>query len=117
MIGNLIKLGGYLLLAREAADLITATQQLQEREMQKRSLKHAVAGSLVGVTVGIGIGILYAPRSGKETRAMISDSFSEQMQNLQDNLDERKKQFNEIINTGREKLCGEPAGTEEKDEG
>lgn len=116
MIGNLIKLGGYALLAREAADLIATARDYQERELQKSNLKHAVTGSLIGITVGVGIGVLFAPRTGKETRELISSTASEKMQVLQDEFNERKKQVNEIISTGREKLCAELEAAEEASE-
>ena len=49
-------------------------------------------GFLLGAVVGVAIGMLYAPRSGVETRAMISEK-----------ADEVKEKVNEAVDMVKEK--------------
>jgi gas vesicle protein len=107
MINNLVKLGGYALLTRELADYISCSRQAQEKELQRSNVIRTATGAMLGMTIGVGLGILFAPRPGKETREIISCSASEQLQNLQDQLAEKKKQLGEILSQGMERLCPE----------
>jgi gas vesicle protein len=115
MINNLVKLCGYALLTRELADYICSSRQAQEKELKRSNVIHAASGAMLGMTIGAGLGILFAPRPGKETREIISCSASEQFQNLQNQLAEKKKQLGEMLSQGKEKLCSateDPTGEE-----
>jgi hypothetical protein len=117
MINNLVKLGGYALLTRELADYISSFRQAQEKELKRSKVVHAATGAMLGMSIGVGLGILFAPRPGKETREIISGSASEQFQNLQNQLAGKKKQLEEMLRQGKEKLCLEtevPTGKEAK---
>jgi hypothetical protein len=107
MINNLIKLGGYLLLAREAADFLANSREVREMEWRRKITTCAVSSSLVGITIGVAAGLLFAPRSGKETREIISTTTSEKVKNLQNELRERKRQFEDLLNKGKEELLDE----------
>lgn len=116
MIGNLLKLGGYVLLAREAADFVINSQHYRERERNREQTVCAMTASLIGLAVGVGVGILFAPRAGKETREMISATTCNQIDRLQSGIAEGKKQIDEIISKNKEEFCSvkpeEPEKTE-----
>ncbi|MBM9604924.1 YtxH domain-containing protein [Desulfopila inferna] len=114
MIGNILKLGGYVLLAREAADFVISSQQHREREQYRKQAACSVSGSLIGMAVGVGIGLLFAPRPGKETREMISESACSQLERLQSGIMEGKDQVVDIIHKKKEKLCSEAEEAIEK---
>jgi len=58
----------------------------------QRSWGNLGVGFLLGAVVGVAIGMLYAPRAGMETRAMISEK-----------ADEVKEKVNEAVDMVKEK--------------
>ncbi len=61
--------------------------------MQQQNMGGLGLGFILGAIVGIGIGMLYAPRSGIETRAMLSDK-----------VDELKEKLDEAVDTVKNKV-------------
>ena len=51
----------------------THTQQLEQVRHRVRPVKPIVGGFLVGSVIGVATALLFAPRSGEETRAEIRD--------------------------------------------
>jgi gas vesicle protein len=107
MIGNILKLGGYALLAREAADFVISSKNYREREQNRKQLACSISGSLIGIAVGVGIGMIFAPRPGKETRELITESACNQIDRIQSGIVERKKKFGEIITKKKDQFCVE----------
>ncbi len=105
MIGNLFKLGGYALLAKEAADFVVNSQYNREREQSRNQKICITSGLLIGVAMGVGVGMLFAPRAGKEIRDMILDSTCNQIDRFQSGIAEGKRQINEVINKKKEEFC------------
>ena len=117
MIGNLLKLGGYVLLAREAADFVVNSQHYREKEQNREQLVSSISGCLIGLVVGVSVGVLFAPRSGKETRDMILDTACSQLDRLQSEFAEGKKQMGEVISRTKEEFCAtSPESAEETTE-
>jgi gas vesicle protein len=117
MIGNLLKLGGYVLLAREAADFVINAQHYREKEQNREQLVSSISGCLIGLAVGVGVGILFAPRTGKETRDMILDTTCNQFDRLQSEIVEKKKQMSEVISRKKDEFFAtSPETTEETTE-
>lgn len=115
MVENFLKLGGYAVLAREAADFVLNSKSNRKKE-QNKALANSISASLIGLAVGVGVGLLFAPRAGRETREMISDTTQNQIDRLQAELAERKKQLNEIMKTKKDELHSVAAGVKEKAE-
>jgi gas vesicle protein len=105
MIRNLLKLGGYVLLAREAADFVINSQHYREKERNREQLVSSLSGCFIGLAVGVGVGVLIAPRSGKETRDMIINTTCSQIDRLQSEIAEGKKQMSEVIRRKKEEFC------------
>ena len=93
MIGNILKIGGYVLLAREAADILISSQQYWEKQQSRKRFARSVSGSLVGIALGVGIGVLFAPRPGKQTRAMLTETATREIDRLQAGLAEGKTEL------------------------
>lgn len=113
MIENFLKLSGYAVLAREAADLVLNSKSKRKRE-QNKALANSISASLIGLAVGVGVGLLFAPRTGKETREIITDTTYNQIDRLQSGIAERKKQINEAIKTKKDELFSASSGVAEK---
>ncbi len=114
MINNLLRLGGYLLLAREAADFMASASDYREQEQHQKNVSCAVTGTLIGVTAGVALGLLFAPRPGKETREIIANKTNEMIENMQNELTEKKKQVDEYISRKKDEFCAELEETGEE---
>ncbi|MEC4113233.1 YtxH domain-containing protein [Myroides pelagicus] len=57
-----------------------------------------VLAVLAGVAVGASLGILFAPEEGKKTRKKIKKTFDDSKEDLEDKIDELKKQVRTVVN-------------------
>jgi gas vesicle protein len=62
-------------------------------------------GLLVGAAVGVALGFLYAPRSGKEMRAMIREKGSEAWDRADEIIKEAEERAKRIIEDARGKAA------------
>ncbi len=62
------------------------------------STSKTLLGALIGFTAGAAVGILLAPRSGKETRKLISKKSKAAQENLSDLLDQGYAQWKKVRN-------------------
>jgi hypothetical protein len=102
MIGNLLKLSGYVLLAREVADFFINSHHRRQQEQNREQVFCSVSASLVSLAVGVGVGVLFAPRAGKETREMILNATCDCVQS---GITEGKEQLTEILSKKKEEFC------------
>ncbi len=56
---------------------------------------------ILGVLTGLVIGLLYAPRPGKETREIIKKSVNEYMEEGKKIYEEKAEELTEVIETGK----------------
>lgn len=85
--------------------MIIAKKQKGEKTMlNKETAEGFGAGFLLGAVVGISIGILYAPHSGKETRVIIGDKVHEATLKAEKIIDEAKGKAENIIKEAKEKM-------------
>jgi len=68
---------------------------------------NAVLGLAVGTAIGVGLGILFAPDEGKNTRKKIKDT-------LRDKSDDLKEQLDNLTESVREKSLELKGSLEEK---
>lgn len=61
-------------------------------------------GFLAGAALGAIAAILYAPKSGEETRGQLKDLADQQKQNLSNQWENTKGKASEAVNAAREKL-------------
>lgn len=61
-------------------------------------------GFLAGAALGVVAAILYAPKSGEETRGHLKDLADQQKQNLSNQWENTKGKAGEAVNAAREKL-------------
>ena len=82
----MIKAGGYLLILNELTNQVKKVNRAREKDIRRNRTRNMVVGAGIGSVVGVAIGILFAPKSGKETRHVIAAQAGETMKNLKDNV-------------------------------
>jgi gas vesicle protein len=66
--------------------------------------KNGLSSFLMGLGVGVAIGMLFAPKSGQETRDMIKGKAGEGTDYLKQRGDELRKNANEWVDKGKDAL-------------
>lgn len=61
-------------------------------------------GILAGVVGGIAAGLLFAPKSGEESRRELKDAYEDLMQKYSPEITQAKKQAMEMIKSSKEKI-------------
>jgi len=82
MLLNTIKAGGYIMILNELANQVKKVRRSRAMDMRRSRTKNMVIGVGIGSALGVAAGILFAPKSGKETRQIISDRTRETIQNF-----------------------------------
>jgi gas vesicle protein len=90
MLLNIIKVGGYIMILNELANQVKKVRSSQAKDMRRNRTKNMVIGVGIGSALGVATGILFAPKSGKETRQIIADKTSETVRNFKDNVSATK---------------------------
>lgn len=86
MLLNMIKVGGYIMILNELANQVKKVRSSRAKDMRRNRTKNMVIGVGIGSALGVAAGILFAPKSGKETRQIIADRTSETINNFKDNV-------------------------------
>lgn len=86
MVLNIIKAGGYIMFLNELINQAKEVRRSRVKAMRRARTKNMVIGAGIGTAVGAAAGILFAPKSGKETRQIIADRTSETVTNLKENV-------------------------------
>lgn len=86
MLTNIVKAGGYIMILNELANQVKKIRQTRTKDIRRNRTRNMMIGAGIGSAVGVAAGILFAPKSGRETRKVIADRTSETVQNLKDNV-------------------------------
>ena len=70
----------------ELANQVQKVRSSRAKDMRRNRTKNMVIGVGIGSALGVAAGILFAPKSGKETRQIISDRTRETIQNFKANV-------------------------------
>lgn len=83
------------------------TQELEHVQHKTRAAKPIIGGFLVGSVIGVATALLFAPRSGEETRAEIRDKAVElrdrTTETVNQTVSQAKTKASELKDTVREK--------------
>jgi gas vesicle protein len=93
MVMNVIKAGGYLMILNELINQVNKTRRSRAKALRRDRTKNMVIGVGIGTAVGAAAGILFAPKSGKETRQIIADRTSEAVVNLKESVAAAKERI------------------------
>ena len=69
--------------------------------------KNGFSSFLIGLGVGVAVGILFAPKSGEETREMIKNKAGEGGDYLKQRGDEFRQSASDWVDKGREAVRGQ----------
>ena len=95
MVMNIIKAGGYMLMLNELANQVKEIQRSREKARHEKNRKSLMLGAGIGTVLGVTAGILFAPKSGKETRQIIADRTGESARNLKDRAAATREKISE----------------------
>lgn len=73
------------MILNELANQVKRANGSRARDIRRSRNTNLAIGAGIGAAVGITAGILFAPKSGKETRNMIAERTSETVENIKDN--------------------------------
>jgi gas vesicle protein len=90
MVMNIIKAGGYIMILNEVINQVKEARRSRAKALRRNRTKNMVIGAGIGTVVGVAAGILFAPKSGKETRKIIADRTSETVINLRESVEAAK---------------------------
>ena len=83
---NVIKAGGYIMILNELAGQVKKFRSMRTEDIRRNKTRNLILGAGIGSVVGVAAGILFAPKSGRETRHFIADRTGRTMKNLKDNV-------------------------------
>jgi len=86
----------------------------------ERSSVGLMLGFLTGAAIGAGLGLLFAPQAGKETREQLKDGYDKASENIKENYDKANElaqkgyeQVKDVVEKGVEQIKGMIDKTEE----
>ena len=79
---DLIKMGGYAMIFKEAADRLATLSSRNRIAQRRQNTRKVILGAAVGTAAGAAAGLLFAPQSGSKTRAQISQRTGETIETL-----------------------------------
>jgi shikimate 5-dehydrogenase len=83
---NAIKAGGYMMILNELANQVKKLRSSRTQDVRRNRTKNLILGAGIGSVVGVAAGILFAPKSGRETRQIIADRTGQTVKNLKENV-------------------------------
>jgi len=81
------------MILNELANKVKKSRKLRAKDMRRNRTKNIAIGVGIGSALGVAAGILFAPKSGKETRQIIADKTSETVNNFKDNVPATKEKI------------------------
>ncbi|MGG5460523.1 YtxH domain-containing protein [Clostridium sp. B9] len=85
--------------------LIEEKRKAKARVERNKKAKVAVTGAAVGTLAGVLGGLLFAPKSGKETRNDIKEGSKKAVQKINDKTVELKDNLNTQVVKGKDNIC------------
>jgi gas vesicle protein len=97
MKSNLIALGAYTMIGKTIVDRVYGMKNLHEKALRHTRTRNLALGASIGTAVGVAAGVLFAPRSGKETRDEISRRTEGAISSLRNNVEETKSRISSSL--------------------
>ncbi len=97
---NLVKTGGYAMILNNLAGQAKQIRIARTRTLRQNRAKNLAIGAGIGTAIGVMAGILFAPKSGRETRQIVTDRTSETIKDFKNNIASAK---NKVSASAKEK--------------
>lgn len=75
-----------MMMFNELAKQVKRLGNSRTSELRRSRTRNLIIGAGIGSAVGVAAGILFAPKSGSETRHIIADRTGETVKNLKENV-------------------------------
>lgn len=85
----------------------------KKKSSKKQTAKNVAIGAGIGTAVGVTAGVLLAPKSGKETRADISNTTKKTLENVKEGLNVAKEKIEDMVKKEKGCYCDKNAASEE----
>jgi hypothetical protein len=100
---DVIKSGGYIMILNELASQMKKLKRLRTEEIRRNRTRNLILGAGIGSVAGVAAGILFAPKSGRETRQIIADQTGRTVKTLKDNMAATKEKIGTSAKKNKEK--------------
>ena len=94
---KLIGTGGYIMLINELANKAKSVREARTRDQQRARAKGMAIGAGIGAAAGIVGALLFAPKSGRETREIIGEKTGQTMKNFKKKAAEAKENLSSSV--------------------
>ena len=81
------------MILNELANKMKKSRSSRAKDMRRNRTKNIAIGVGIGSALGVAAGILFAPKSGKETRQIIADKTSETVKDFKNNVSATKEKI------------------------
>jgi gas vesicle protein len=99
---NAIKYGGYAMILTEAVRRVRDFQEKKARVRKFRTTRDLLLGATAGAAIGAAAGVLFAPRSGEETREAIRQKTDETLSAAKENIADKTVDIREAVRSRKE---------------
>ena len=99
---NVIKYGGYAMFITEATRRVLDFQGKKARQRKIRTARDLMVGATLGTAVGAAAGVLFAPRSGEETREAIRRKTDETLSAAKENIADKTVDLREAVRSRKD---------------
>ncbi|MDY0219947.1 MAG: YtxH domain-containing protein [Desulfobacterium sp.] len=101
---NIIKAGGTVMVLNELVKRASQIKQSQEKAVRSTRTKNLAIGAGIGTVLGVAVGILFAPKAGKETRQQIAEETGKVAKSMKENMDAVKTKIVDSVKETGSKL-------------
>ncbi|MFP4031914.1 MAG: YtxH domain-containing protein [Desulfococcaceae bacterium] len=99
---NAIKYGGYAMILTETARRVWDFQKKRERRRKIRTARDLMMGATMGTAAGAAAGVLFAPRSGEETREAIRRKTDQTLSAAKENIADKTVDLREAVRSRKD---------------
>ena len=97
-------------------EILNKTKRRRQKAQTVDSAKKIGMGIGIGAALGSALGVLFAPKSGQETRQDIVDTAKDAVENIKENTSEVGEKISQIVEEGRERIAAIKADIDVEDE-
>jgi gas vesicle protein len=94
---NIVKYGGYAMFLKEVVDRVVEAKNFRLKIKRRNNARNLAIGATLGTALGAAVGILFAPKSGRETREEITKRTQETLEAMKSNVSQARERISESV--------------------